>query len=189
MKTHEKTTMTNKNTTILLVIIILILLVLFTTILLYKNSKPLTKEQLTDEDFKIISASWNNYQAEYDSLKKVYVPNEWRPVNWTGICAPDSDCFYSSSDGRCELLNYQITTQQSKDLICSYQYDGVEEEKNVSGLESAGWLFEKGVKTQGLGMKSLDIKQSHEIMICCTSLDSPSVDNKICKSTTLAPKC
>jgi len=154
------------------VIIILILLVLSSDI-----NKPSVKEELTSEDFEIISAGWNVYQTRYDQQQSTYVPDESLPkINWSYYCSG------LGGDGWEELSNWHFTTHQSENLLCVYYYDGIRDELHNDGSRS---LFNTGVLYQGMG-SSLDYKEDHELMICCTS---DSKDGEVCDSINLPARC
>lgn len=158
----------------ILVAIIILIIILF--------PKETISKELTDNDFKILSASWSTYGTKYDSIQQTYVPDELKLINWTYYCdIKNLDCW---GDGKpCKLGNYQLTTQETEDLTCNSWYDGIKEDIG----NATGYIFKNGTII-GLGSKvgGLDIRINHDIMICCTS---NTKTGEICKSITLPAKC
>ena len=172
--------MAKKNNNTLYIIGGIIIVVLLTIIIMTNFPKAQIKEELTENDFKILSASWNTEGTKYDEEKETYVPDETKPkVDWEYYC---NGCEENPNWEWCKLSNWHYTTQQSEDLSCQHYYDGLLD----SGLpEGHSYFLEKGIKYFGLG-SSLSITENHEFMICC---ESNYKEGKVCSSITLPAKC
>ena len=137
-----------------------------------------TKTELTEDDFKILSADWNIYQTKFDTGLSAYAPDETKSkVDWDYYCSN-----YNSNWEWNKLANWHWTTQQKLDLTCKSYYDGI----LGNGLENTnGFILYNGTRYSGLGA-SLDYSENHEVKICCTSNFK---SGEICDSITLPAKC
>lgn len=160
----------NKNLMIGIIIVIAVVILFF-----YISSNKGVEQQLTDNDFKIISASWDNFQKEYDETKKRFVSTS-EEIDWDFLCS--NEPFETKS------VSYTLITQQAYDLSCYYIINGEVKREYYKGNEISK-VFEKDRIDYG-GSYNLNYKQNNEMGICC-SLSFK--EGEVCKSITLPAKC
>jgi len=194
----------NKNLILGVVIGIVIILVIF---LVYNSSKlqpkqKLTDDKLTDDDFKILSASWDDYAMEWRT--EGYIADTNKPLNWDRIC---TYCKTGEIDGRqtygttekerCYASSYHLVIDASRKMVYHVAIDGIYTEKlrDVTGdmssvrqgVQNHNIILSDEAKTNQQVFSNLDIRKSHEITICATDLQREL--GFVCKSITLQAKC
>ncbi len=159
----------NKDWTIGILVGVILALVIILGVYLSLNKTSSTSEELSDNDFKIISASWDN---KYD---------------WNFLCG--RDVLEKVSAG------YNVFTQQNYNLTCSFFINGEEKIDTHTFINEYGQeeqirtltLFEQS-KRNYEGMYNLNYTRNNEIIICCSSFD-PNIKGEVCDSITLPAKC
>jgi hypothetical protein len=140
--------------------------------------------KLTDDDFKILSASWDVYtdSEEIDwqelcdscrSYKKYCLP-EWEE---SGYCkAKDIEKYL------CYLNMWHLEVYATEMLKCNAKVDGI--------LYNETTIIFKGQRTTRVPWgERLDFRKDHEIIICCESDEINGKIGEICKSIVLPHKC
>ena len=158
--------MKKAQTTTIVVIVLLVVIVIVGIIIAVNvsnkpsNSTNAIKEKLIDNDFNIISASWEN-------------------IDWSLTCSVCNGEIKSvSSHDTCLSNGYSIVTQQNEPyLMCSY----ILNDKQIPGYAD----YKQNENVHGT-TENLNIKQNNQITICCTSRTK---EGQICKSITLSPVC
>ena len=173
--------MKNKNLVFVLIIVgIVILVVIFRNVI----TKEPKIEPLTENDFKILSVSWNEERFNYPNGREGL--DEWSEVCdycLKGILGT-SDYSWVSKEIRCEKGWFSLTLQSSKNLSVNIS----DEKLNYS----PGYKFYlEGVSVNEVFIENLAIDENHDIIFCASDSDaSPFEDkNEICKSITLEAKC
>ncbi len=186
---------TDWKTPLIVIGIILFAYVIF--ILIANPFKQIEKESLSDDDFKILSASWDDYELEWKAGE--YVADRNRPIDWNKECdycktgKRDGIEYGATEEQRCGKGNYHLITDASRTLIFNAAIDelNLENLRDMSGINSGviknGTSIQRIISSyQGKLISNLDIRKSHEITLCAAIL---SEDNFICKSVTLPAKC
>jgi len=146
-----------------------LVIVLLIIILVFRSTTYVVEvKKLTEDDFKIISASWNNFREYNGKFTDI-------PIDWDKSCAGEYGNEFISS-------GYSLVVQQNYDLSCYYILNG-EEKKNSDGSFN---LFEKNRRVD-FGYLNLNFKRDNQIVICCHM--SAEEENEICKSVLLPAKC
>lgn len=157
----------------LIVGVVIGVIIVIVIILIYNASKPQPKEKLTEDDFKIISASWNDYQVTNGGFSPVR-------MDWDKLCSGEYGTDYLSA-------GYTITTQQTEEsMSCYYIINSEEKREYDKNLGEVFYGFENDTKIHH-GDYNLNFKQNNEITICCHS--NRFKEGEICKSITLEAKC
>lgn len=156
--------------------VIIGVLIILTIISVNSNKNERVIENLSEDDFKIISASWDTSEAIWDAVQEAYVQSNIIPINWNYRC--NNNC----SNGKCIFSDYQITTQQSEDLNCNTWFDNT---KYDLGNNVTGYYFKKGITSSAM-WNGFDITKNHQIKICCTSFFK---EGEVCQSINLLTKC
>ena len=181
-----------------LIVIGIILLAFISYALVANPFKPIEKESLSDDDFKILSASWDDYEVNFKTGE--YVADINRPIDWNIICNYCKTGFWEdinqsqiSIEDRCKTGSYHLVTDASRDLAFNAAIDGISVEKLREATNDM-WSISNGTSNiniildyQGKIISNLDIRESHEITLC--AIDTWRSLNFICKSTTLPAKC
>ena len=168
----------NKNLVIGTLIVIIIVILFF-----YVFTNEGVERHLTDDDFKIISASWDNYAEEYNSVSKRWETTD-EEIDWDFLCG--NEPFETKS------VSYTLVTQQKYDLSCYYIINGEVKEDYYTALDGSRirtfHSFGQEEKTRS-GSYNLDYTTNNEIGICCTAGFTREDTSEVCKSITLPVKC
>ena len=149
-----------------------IIIILFISLIAFLD-RPKPKEKITDEDFKILSASWNNYQVMNNKISDF-------KIDWEGLCS-------GKYGGDSLSVSYNIVTNQKEEsLSCYFIINGEEKKEYDKDVGRTFWSFENKTKSHLEGVYNLDYKEDNQITICCTSLFK---EGEVCKSITLKAKC
>ncbi len=128
-------------------------------------NNTVTEEEITSDDFKILSVSWDDYQMTPD----------WEftnnPINWNYICNQSNH----------DAVDYTIATEQTKDLACYFII-------NDKKTDYYSFLVDKKFYHPS---QPLSYKKNNLITICCGNMHSfeNPTSEEICKSITLPTKC
>ena len=182
--------------------IIISIIILSTIILFYNTNKPQSIQKLTDNDFKILSASWDDYAMEFNGND--YVADTNQQIYWDKFCDACKNGIPNAhnSDGTqyipsCLTSGYHLVIEASQTLVYNVAIDGIytEKLKDVSqdmsslkeGVQNIPVILSDGAKTNQQIFSNLDARKSHEINLCATDVWRKS--GFICKSITLPAKC
>ena len=145
----------------IVVVVVVILAVIFIV-----SNKPVEKEFMTEEDFQIVSISWNE------------------DVKWDSMCDPE---IIALTDRDKLTAGYIILTQQNEDtLSCNYWINGVPQRNEDQNLGQVYWGFEREQRTHE-GSYNVDYTRDNEITICCKS--NGDKEGEDCDSVTLKKRC
>lgn len=193
--------MKKENTIILIIVGIIAIVVLF---FIFLNSQPKVEKELTDSDFKILSASWDEYSMQFRS--EGYVADTNQPLDWDKICdyckngiegSINTDGTPVTAGQRCNYANYHVVVEASQELVYNVAIDGIYTEKlrdtdgSMSsvkqGVQNINILLSNEATTNQQIFSNLDVRENHEITICAT--DMMREKGFVCKSVTLQAKC
>ena len=176
-----------------------IIIIFIIIILLINFSKPKQKEILTEDDFRILSVSWQTYQYDYSQSKKNYFPNENKPIDWDFACE-------SCEEKTCESCSWEIITKLAKDkgcnihesltgfegkrlsVYCEVIIDGIKKypRYNDDGSTSVIKFEDREGEDSTRCIENLDLTKDHTISFCCSNT---CMDGEVCQTFVLPAKC
>jgi len=163
---------------------ILICLIILIVILFPSGEEQ--KESLTENDFQIISASWETYIMKWGNYELI-IDTPKRERNWELICE-----LCSASDG-CETSAWYVTTYASENLSCFVFLDNIQVESYHGDYYFPKEYIYEGIKKYNfIGgyynnvIGNLKADQPHEIRMCCSSENK---EGEVCDTITLSAKC
>jgi hypothetical protein len=149
-----------------------VVVILFISLIIFLD-RPKPKEKISDEDFNILSTSWNNYQIINHKVSDL-------KIDWDGLCS-------GKYGGDSLSVSYNILTQQKEEsLSCYFIINGEEKIEYDENVGRTSWVFENKTKSHLEGFYNLDYKKDNQIAICCKSSNK---EGEICKSIVLKAKC
>lgn len=192
----------------LIVIGAVVLVAIIVLIIANFSNKKVELEPLTENDFKILSASWDLYEWDYDSGKLVF--DESKPIDWNIQCnycktgkitlnGKEYDYSHFSERERCFRGNHHLTVQASQNLLFTGSVDNFGKEeltfagRSLSGLEPGVQDIQIQISTGEELLSAIDIRKNHELVICALHpsehKENTNADEFICDSITLQAKC
>ena len=182
--------------------IIIGIVIIALILIIYNANKPQPTQKLTDNDFKILSASWDDYAMEWRT--EGYIADTNRPIDWNKFCDTCKNGIPNAynTDGTpyipsCLTSGYHLVIEASQTLVYNVAIDGIYTEKlrDVSndmssvkeGIQNLNIIRSDNAKTNQQVFSNLDVRKSHEITLCAT--DTWRKLGFICKSITISAKC
>jgi hypothetical protein len=170
---------------IIIAVIIIVIILLF-SIGIFKSQD---KNRLTEDEFYILDASFDNYFIDWSWDVSEGRENLTKPIDWSLGCA---DCIKNSNSEWCNSKLWHITAQAKENLICHASIDGIDIGTNYTGL-AGSFIYKGETKThffseRGGVVPSLDTRKNHDIIVCCWSQNGnkPGI---VCRKMIIYAKC
>jgi hypothetical protein len=171
--------MTKKKFDNFLIVLISIGVIIFcvASFFAYNLYQDITAKEITfsEDSFKLVSASWDNYFTEYNSVTESFEQTNEK-LDWNKICELEDP-----STGQ-----WSITIQNNEDLACYFIINGV-----VDGLHAKNEDSYIGIKKDKRVYRTysgIDPRIDNEISLCCLH-PTERYGGEFCNSITLEKKC